>query len=276
MIRSTSLAVFRLILLAALAAFIVVTQRPALALRLRVSRTFPRVWHRMCRRVIGMEVEVRGRPLVEGPALFVANHISYLDITAIGSEVDASFVSRADIREWPIFGYLSTLQRTIYVDRQPKYARQQMTELARRLAEGDRLILFPEGTSSDGNSILPFKSSLFAAAALRVDDAAVPIQPISIAYTRLDGLPLGRLMRPLYAWYGDMEFAPHFWQLLGYGKFKVDITIHEPVTLEAFESRKQLARHCESTIVRGFSQSLAGRTEEYETKVPLLGTAGTA
>lgn len=234
------------------------------------------LWHRMCRRVIGMEVEVRGCPLVAGPALFVANHISYLDITALGSEVDASFVSRADIRDWPVFGYLSTLQRTIYIDRQPKYARQQMTELAERLSGGDRLILFPEGTSSDGNSILPFKSSLFGAAALKVDGRAVPVQPISIAYTRLDGLPLGRLMRPLYAWYGDMEFAPHFWELLGYGKFRVDITIHDPVTLDAFESRKRLARHCENAIVRGFSQSLAGRVSEDEAKVPLLDTPSTA
>ena len=88
----------------------------------------------------------------------------------------------------------------------------------------------------------------------------IPVQPISIAYTRLDGFPLGRLLRPIYTWYGDMPFAPHFWHLLGYGRFQVEITIHDPIRLENFESRKALARYCEQKVTRGFSRSLAGRS----------------
>ena len=107
--RSGCLAVFRGILLAWVALFIVVAQSPALALKLKISEVLPRLWHGWCRRILGMDVEVRGSPLVSGPALFVSNHISYLDVTAIGSVVDGSFVSRADVRDWPIFGFLSRL-----------------------------------------------------------------------------------------------------------------------------------------------------------------------
>ena len=94
------------------------------------------------------------------------------------------------------------------------------------------------------------------------------VQPISIAYTRLDGLTLGRLMRPLYAWYGDMDFVPHFWQLLGLGRFEVEITVHDAVTLEGFESRKKLARHCEREITSGFSRSIAGRGDDTRVLAP--------
>lgn len=202
-----------------------------------------------------------GRPLIKGPALFVANHVSYIDIAALGSFLDASFVSRADIRDWPVFGFLATLQRTIFIERNPRYVREQMKELSARLAAGDRLVLFPEGTSSDGNTILPFKSSLFAAAEIEVEGHPVQVQPISIAYTRLDGMPLGRLLRPIYAWYGDMEFAPHFWHMLGFGRFCVEITLHDPVTLDQFRSRKELTQYCERVVTAGFSRALSGRSD---------------
>lgn len=259
MLRSSTLAVLRSILLFCIVIYIVLTQVPALALRLKAARRLPHVWHLMCRRIIGMEVKVYGTPITEEPVLFVSNHISYLDITAIGSLVYGSFVARADLRDWPVFGFLATLQRTIFIDRRPRLARRHMEELKHRLAAGDSLILFPEGTSGDGNAVLPFKSTLFAVADVTVDGRAVPVQPISIAYTRLDGFPLGRLLRPIYAWYGDMGFMAHFWHLLGYGRFQVEIIFHEPVTLAQFDSRKALAQHCERVIVHGFSRLLAGR-----------------
>ncbi len=259
-----------------LTVFIILVQGSALALRTNMSRWLPKVWLGWCRRTIGMDVSVAGGALVEGPALFVSNHISYLDVIAIGSVIDGSFVSRADIRHWPIFGFLATLQRTVFIERNPRHARQHREELTSRLSSGDRLIFFPEGTSSDGTTILPFKSSLFSAAELEANERPVPVQPISIAYTRLDGLPLGRLMRPLYAWYGDMDFAPHFWQLLGLGRFKVEITVHDAVTLGGFHSRKELARYCERTITNGFSKSIAGRGDDARALAPPLDTPTTA
>jgi 1-acyl-sn-glycerol-3-phosphate acyltransferase len=259
MTRSTSLAVLRLFFMTWLTVFIVVVQGSALVLRANVSRWLPKVWLGWCRHAIGMDVLVTGEALVEGPTLFVSNHISYLDVIAIGSVIDGSFVSRADIRHWPVIGFLATLQRTIFIERNPRHTHQHRAELKSRLLRGDRLILFPEGTSSDGTKILPFKSSLFSVAELKVNERYVPVQPISITYTRLDGLPLGRLMRPLYAWYGDMEFAPHLWKLLGLGRFKVEIIVHDAVTLEGFSSRKELACYCERAITKGFSRSITGR-----------------
>ena len=271
MSRSSSLAICRGLLLIVVGFFIVITQTPGLVFKYKISQKLSLFWHRWCHRIIGMEIDVRGATLVSGPALFVSNHVSYLDVTAIGSVVDGAFVSRADVRNWPIFGFLASLQRTIFIKRCPRYARQQMLELLDRLGAGDRLILFPEGTSSDGNTILPFKSTLFAVAGTQVKARAIPVQPISIAYTRLDGIPLGRLLRPIYAWYGDMPFIPHFWRLLGYGRFQVEITIHDPIKFEDFGSRKVLAGYCEKEVTRGFSRSLAGRssiTAQTETRLP--------
>ncbi len=274
--RSTALAVFRIFLLTGLTGYIIVIQGLTLLLRLPFARQLPVHWHGWCCRTIGMEVTVSGRPLVKGPGLFVSNHVSYIDIAALGSVVDASFVSRADVRNWPVFGFLATLQRTIFIERKPRYVRQQMRALSERLATGDRLILFPEGTSSDGNSILPFKSSLFAAAEIEVAGHPVQVQPISVAYTRIDGVPMGRLMRPIYAWYGDMEFAPHFWHMLGFGRFVVEITLHDPVTLDRFVSRKELTQYCERAVTAGFSRALSGRTEQKPALAPALDVPSTA
>jgi len=266
--RSTTLAIWRIMLLLGMAGVMIAVIRPVIALRLGAARTLPARCLRICRSIVGMELKVHGVLPTKGPVLFVSNHVSYIDIIALGSLIPGSFVARADIREWPVFGYLSTLQRTIYIERQARYARQQMEELGRRLDAGDQLILFPEGTSSDGNKVLPFKSSLFGVAEATVDGRAVPVQPISIAYTRLDGLPLGRLMRPIYAWYGDMDFAPHFWFLLGLGRFRVDVMFHEPLSIEGFASRKEIASHCERVVTQGFSRLIAGRFEPGEPKDP--------
>ncbi len=258
-LRSNGLAALRGagLLLAVIA--VIAIQRPAMALRLRVAGVVPHRWHRWCCRLIGIDVAVRGRPFEGGPALYVANHVSYLDVSALGSVVNASFIARADVADWPVFGYLSRLQRTVFVERRARYARAQRAELQRRLAAGDSLILFPEGTSGCGTHMLAFKSTLFAVAALEVSGRPITVQPISIAYTRLDGMPLGRLMRPFYAWYGDMPFLAHFWCLLGIGRLGVDIVFHPPVDLRGFGSRKALAHHCETVVRRGFAQALAGR-----------------
>src|SRR5262249_58499052 len=137
--------------------------------------------------------------------LFAANHTGYLDIAVLGSVMPGSFVSKAEVASWPLFGWMAKLQRCVFVDRQVRSTAQQRDAIAERLAAGDALILFPEGTSADGNFILPFKSALFSVVYKR--DQPVTVQPVSLTYTRLDGLPIGRMMRPFFAWYGDMDLA---------------------------------------------------------------------
>jgi 1-acyl-sn-glycerol-3-phosphate acyltransferase len=139
---------------------------------------------------------------------------------------------------------------------------RQRDAIAERLAAGDALILFPEGTSSDGTFVLPFKSALFSVVFNR--DQPITVQPVSLAYTRLDGLPIGRRLRPLLAYYADMTMAPHLWRRLGFGRIEAIVEFHPPVMVADFASRKALADFCHQRISRGVSRSLTGRHGEPE------------
>jgi 1-acyl-sn-glycerol-3-phosphate acyltransferase len=222
------------------------------------ARRLPVFYHRWCGRILGIELDCRGVRSAHRPTLFVANHISYLDITVIGGAIEGSFVAKAEVSRWPLFGWLARLQRTIFVERANRAgAARQRDEIRKRLDNGDNLILFPEGTSNDGTHLLPFKSTLFAAA----EDERVLVQPVSVAYRLLDGMPLGRFYRPFFAWYGDMLMLPHLWTFLGFGRLTVVIIFHEPVRLADFASRKALSEHCWRVIGDGLSAALSGRLE---------------
>lgn len=231
----------------------------------------PVFYHHVCTRILGFEIRVHGKIERDGPILFVCNHTSYTDIAILGSLVPASFVAKAEVAHWPLFGLLAKLQRTVFVDRRAgaRTARQR-DEMVDRLERGDSLILFPEGTSSDGNTVLPFKSALFSVAQFRPNGRPLVVQPVSIAYTRLDGMPIGRALRPYFAWYGDMDLAPHFWDLAGLGNTTVDVICHPAVSIEDYDSRKALAEHCYQRVSRGVSAANAGRLETLQ---PLLDPA---
>jgi len=227
--------------------------------RIGFPRGIVEKWHRGSCKIVGINPSIHGTPVTDRPVLFVANHVSYLDISVLGATLDACFVAKSEVRSWPVFGYLAVLQRTVFVKRQARHAANQRNVLAERLQKGDSLILFPEGTSSDGNRALRFKSALFDAATVELDGRQVEVQPVSIAYTRFDGTPMGRTLRPFYAWYGDMDLAPHLWRALGMGTIGVDVVFHDPVRLNDFGSRKALARHCEEVVAEGLSAALSGR-----------------
>jgi 1-acyl-sn-glycerol-3-phosphate acyltransferase len=202
---------------------------------------------------------VHGAPSRRRPTLFVANHTSYLDISIIGAVVEGSFVAKAEVARWPLFGWLAKLQRSVFVDRRVRSTHVQRDQLRERLDAGDSLILFPEGTSDDGMRVLPFKSALLSVADYRHDGVPLAVQPVTVAYLRLDGIPLGRFLRPFFAWYGDMELAPHLWSMLGLGVLSVSVQFHPVVTLAEFGSRKALAEHCHRVVSAGLSLALAGR-----------------
>jgi 1-acyl-sn-glycerol-3-phosphate acyltransferase len=227
-----------------------------LAIKSPRARSFPVSYHRFICRVLGIRLVRRGTISAHRPTLFVSNHTSYLDIEIMGAGIEGSFVSKAEVSRWPIFGWLARLQRTIFVERADRAgAARQRDEIRRRLDAGDNLILFPEGTSGDGIHLLPFKSTLFAAA----EDERVVVQPVSVVYRLLDGIPLGRFYRPFFAWYGDMTMAPHLWKMLGLGQLTVVMTFHEPIRLKDFGSRKLLSEHCARIIAEGMGAALAGR-----------------
>ena len=243
----------------------------------RHGRRFARFYHRLCRWLLGFRVEVIGMPVPGRPTLFVANHMSYLDITVFGSVILGSFVAKAEVAGWPLFGLLAKLQRTVFVDRKRGSTAQQRDGISERLAAGDDLILFPEGTSSDGIHVLPFKSALFSVADRTIDGEPLTVQPVSLAYTRLDGMPIGRARIPFFAWYGDMDLGGHLWRVAGLGRVSIELTFHPPVSLAALGSRKALAAHCYAVVAAGVAASLAGRRPAaYITSQPAAADAAIA
>jgi 1-acyl-sn-glycerol-3-phosphate acyltransferase len=199
----------------------------------------------------------------------VANHTSYFDILVFSAAARVSFVAKHEVAKWPLFGTLARLQETVFVEREKRSQTLEARDLIRkRLLEGDALVLFPEGTSDDGNKVLPFKSSLLGAAEveLGIDVQGrirhVPIQPVSITYVGLYGLPMGRDLRPLIAWYGDMDLVPHLWEALKAGPIEAVVEFHEPLSLDEENGRKALAVAAETRVRRGQSRALAGGPPE--------------
>jgi lyso-ornithine lipid O-acyltransferase len=238
-------------------------QAVAIFFRLELARTLPPAYHRLVCRIMGIRVASQGELAKNRPLLIVSNHTSYLDIEVLGSLIPGSFVAKAEIAGWPFLGWLAKLQRSVFIERRSSKAREHKDEIEKRLLEGDVLILFPEGTSNDGNRILPFRSALFSVAERRIEGEALVVQPVSLAYTRLDGMPMGRSFRPFFAWYGDMELPPHLWQMLGLGLVTAEVVFHEPVTIDRFGTRKVLAEACWRIVAEGVATLLTGRPQRY-------------
>lgn len=249
------------------------------------ARRFPRWYHQRVCRLLGLRIQIEGNVSRDNPVLVVSNHASWLDIPVISSVAPVSFIAKKEVGTWPFVSSLAKLQRTIFIDRERRASVGDTTEeILTRLRSGDSLVLFAEGTSSDGNRVLPFKTSLFAAAkpsALRAairrdkeiatdesvtaspkENRQVLVQTLTIAYTRLHGIPLRRADRPLVGWYGDMDMAPHAWQLLQAGPIDAVIKIGRPVPLDAFMDRKALAKYSEEEIRKEHVRILRGITAD--------------
>jgi 1-acyl-sn-glycerol-3-phosphate acyltransferase len=222
-------------------------------------RRMARFYWRTAGYMLGIRVRTHGAPVKTGPVLFVANHASYLDIAVLGSVIDAGFVAKQEVGTWPGINIIAKLGRTVFVERKSGRAAEQRDAITERLESGEGLILFPEGTSNDGNRVLPFKSALFSVAERRIREQPLTVQPVSVAYTRLDGMPVGMAWRPFFAWYGDMELAPHAWWMMGFGRLEAQVVFHPPVTIEQFTSRKTMSEHCYRTVSRGVALANAGR-----------------
>jgi len=216
------------------------------------DRVIPRLWHRFALRVFGIRLRTVGAMTEGRPLLLVSNHISWTDIVVLGASADVNFIAKADMIKWPVIGWLCTLQRTLFVDRsRPRQSGEQANEIGSRIASGDPMVLFAEGTTSDGNLLLPFKSTLFGAATMAL--AAAPekkvlIQPVAIAYTRLQGMPMGRQHRRHSAWIGDQDLVPHVVSLLREGAVDAELCFGEPIVFDAESNRKQVARMIEGRI----------------------------
>ena len=240
-------------------------QWSALKFRLKRRKTFPNRYHRWLCRLFGFRITVIGKPVQDRGVLMVANHTSYFDILVLSGTARVSFVAKREVNSWPFFGTMARLQETVFVERERRSktgaARDEIRE---RLKEGDALVLFPEGTSNDGNSVLPFRSALMGSAETEISRgdqgaiAHVPVQPVSVSYVGLHGVPMGRENRPLFAWYGDMELVPHLWEAVKSGPVDVIVEFHPPITVDEVGGRKALAAIAEKTVRAGQARALAG------------------
>jgi len=235
----------------------------AVALKLPLRRRIPVLYHRFLCRLLGIRVRCAGAPVDQRPLLIVANHSSWLDICVITASAPVVFVAKSEIARWPFFGLLAKLQRTVFVERD----RRQKTgavnaEIAQRLAEGDPVLLFGEGTAGDGNRVLPFRSALIGAARDAVASAEhvtqVWIQPLSIAYVSQQGIPLGRHLRPRVGWYGKMKLVDHIGRIVRTGGVDVSVTWGEPIAYDGATDRKALTKQLESAVRRHMMAALRG------------------
>jgi 1-acyl-sn-glycerol-3-phosphate acyltransferase len=214
-------------------------------------------WTGICM-MLGMKIRVIGQaalPHGGRPVVYVSNHSSWVDIPVLGARLGASFIAKQEVGTWPVISQIARLGRTVYVRRSRASTARERDEMRDRLAAGDSLILFPEGTSSDGSRVLPFRSAFLSIAeqAVTADGKTPIIQPVSIVYDRLSGLPAGRATRPIFAWYGDMDIASHFWRLGQCTGLRVTVVLHEPMDPAAFAGRKQVSQSVWRVVAEGAS-----------------------
>lgn len=241
-------------------------QYAAMRLERFVHKLLPRFWHRMIAKLLGLRIHVTGALSAERPLLIACNHSSWADIVVLSALAEVSFIAKSEVKNWPLFGMLAVLQRSVFVERHRKQAAgDQADTIAARLAQGDAMVLFAEGTTSDGNRVLPFKSALFGAAQLALRDTEghnVHVQPVSIAYTRVHGLPMGRYMRPFTSWPGAVPLMSNLLGLAREGALDVEVRIGAPLEFTPQSSRKAVAAAMEREVRAMMQTSLMGRQIE--------------
>ncbi len=243
----------RLLALGFAALVLVPVQMLALRFGWRLAGWLPVLFHRLLLGLFRVRVVVHGHPPAGGrPTLILSNHVSWMDIPVLGSLLPLSFIAKSEVAGWPVIGLFARLQRCIFIDRARKtHTTHVNTEVAHRLARGDLIVLFPEGTTGDGNRLLPFRSALVGAARAALAEPSlerIDLQPLAIVYVRRNGLPVTRRERPAIAWYGDMDLAPHLAAFVREGS--IDAVVHwgEPIPFDAASDRKRATADAEAAV----------------------------
>jgi 1-acyl-sn-glycerol-3-phosphate acyltransferase len=253
-----------------LSAFVVLTAALAAALGVMTLLRLPgrgKVSIRYSRAVcalLDVRITVNGTPPQHHAVLILANHVSWLDILAITATVPVIFVAKSEVRRWPLIGWVARARGTVFVARdRRRQTAEAVADIAQHLADGQSIVLFAEGTSSDGNRVLPFRPALVGAlreALARVDAGKrIAVQPLSVGYTGLLGLPMGRQHRPIVAWYGDRDLLPHLKEFLRRGAVDVTLSWGEPVEPENATNRKAVVRSLEAVVRTLTAAALRGR-----------------
>jgi lyso-ornithine lipid O-acyltransferase len=212
--------------------------------------TLRRLWSRSVCFILGLRVVRTGEPFRACPTLYVANHVSYLDVVCIASFADATFIAKSEVAGWPFFGFIAKLAGTMFVRRHWRQALVQRNALAAQMREGGHFVLFGEGTSTNGLDVKPFKTSLLSVAEPWVVDRPVAVQPVTLVYLRfLDGTLVDATNTDLYAWWGSADMLGHLWRMLKLPGAVVEVHFGPPVLSWAVSSRKVLGRELHAQVL---------------------------
>ncbi len=224
-----------------------------------ISYIIPQLWHKSLTRIFGFKLNVVGKPSRKEQTLYVGNHLSHFDIFILGGFLRGSFVAKDDLAKSPVIKFLSNLQQTIFISRSSGQASNATNDIRGMIERGNNIILFPEGTSTRGESVLPFKSSLFALP-LAYAGKGLQIQPFTINLIKVDGqIASTKELRDLYAWDRDnpIELGPHVLNFTRLSGAHLQIVFHEPVPITAGEDRKTLARRIQEIVASPLVQNPA-------------------
>ncbi len=214
----------------------------------------PRLFHRLACIFLGLRVRVIGQPATGRPTLLVSNHISWTDVVAIGSAADVTFVAKSEVKDWFFVSLMADLQRTIYVDRKRRADTGRTSrEMGTRMAENGAVLLFAEGQSDIGTHVLPFRTALVGAAQHAMIEAGaknVAIQPLTIAYTAMQGLPVSRNERLLIAWIRSKSLRQNIREILTGSVKSVTVAFGLPMNLSEDDDRKRITRLAENEVRR--------------------------
>ena len=219
----------------------------------RASQKIVQIFHKLLLWLININVEVVGKSdLNNVPKLYVSNHLSYLDIPVLGSIVKGRFIAKEEISKWPVIGYLSKVGNTIFINRNLRFLKTNKSIIFDYISRGDNVILFPEGTTSDGIRVIRFKSSLLTS----LEKKNILIQPIVVKYKSINGMPLNRWLKPIIAWYGDMDLTPHLVNILKLFSIKAKIIFLPTLNGRDFTNRKDMTSTLHHVIDRYYSDEL--------------------
>lgn len=257
----TAIAAFKFFAFIVLCLIVVPTQTLLLLLyKGRYSYVIPHLWHKAVCAIFGINVTTHGKPITNRQVFFLGNHLSYLDISLIATQICfASFVAKQDVSGWPVFGYLSKLQQTIFISRSRSAATKGSNALEESLDNGKSLIIFPEGTSTDGLSVFPFKSSLFGLL-LKDKYKDLLIQPFTLEIIAVDGkAPDTKEIRNTYAWPFDDEIGlgAHLLRFAKGSGAQIALSFHEPISVSEYSDRKVLAKICHDAVSKGLHMAKA-------------------
>ncbi|MBM7067602.1 1-acyl-sn-glycerol-3-phosphate acyltransferase [Actibacterium sp. 188UL27-1] len=232
-------------------------ERPVFGLCRPVTPYLTRIFGRCLFWIIGLRIARQGRPMVY-PGAIAANHSSWLDIFALHAFQNVYFVSKAEVAGWPGIGWLASAVGSVFIRRNRAEARDHTNSLRDRLTAGHHLVIFPEGTSTDGRRVLPFKSTLFQAFLSDQLPADLHIQPVTLIYRAADGVD-----PRFYGWWGDMEFGDHLIRMLTAPRHgSVTVQFHPPIPVADCPDRKALARRSEDSVRLGLSAAEPKVVEE--------------